>query len=364
LNKIRNENLNRLSLYFLNQIDNPYKFKLREQKFFAYFAMTRSIKLLTLIGVLPSWNALSTPYGTTARNIATQILQGAGPAKVDMNKYNIPLDQVEEAWRAQLVQKAAEKSARLRLACKNERELFVDTILVTFERVQDAGLGLILLELAGGRSDELGITVVSEVMSEGPTDGLGIMIGDSISKVSLMRRAKTKEGATSLTEEFEEFSVDTECLGYSATVDSISSLPKYDPNYSDRYELTIKRIRRKPKVSIKLQYPPEQNEPDTVIELFAGENLRQGMLIRNVKLNDPLAKRFDTKTGGNCGAGGLCRTCAVSVSRGVELLNPQRVAEKQMLEDQPRWRLACKAIVGFGMQEGNMTIQVNPRQWN
>jgi ferredoxin len=95
----------------------------------------------------------------------------------------------------------------------------------------------------------------------------------------------------------------------------------------------------------------------------AGENLRQGMLVRGVKLNDPLAKRFDTKSGGNCGAGGLCRTCSVCVMDGAELLNDQRIAEKQMLADSPRWRLACKAIVGHGMREGEMTVRVNPKQW-
>jgi len=116
-------------------------------------------------------------------------------------------------------------------------------------------------------------------------------------------------------------------------------------------------------VTIKLKYPPSQNEKDTSIELYAGENLRYGMLIRDVKLNDPLAKRFDTKSSGNCGANGLCRTCAVAISKGDELLNPQRLAEKQILKDSPRWRLACKAIVGFGMKEGEMIIRVNPRQW-
>jgi ferredoxin len=88
------------------------------------------------------------------------------------------------------------------------------------------------------------------------------------------------------------------------------------------------------------------------------------MLIRGIKLNDQLAKRFDTKNSGNCGAGGLCRTCAVSVIKGAGLLNPQRIAEQQMLQDSPRWRLACKAIVGFGMQQGEMTIRVNPRQFD
>lgn len=35
-----------------------------------------------------------------------------------------------------------------------------------------------------------------------------------------------------------------------------------------------------------------------------------------------------------------------------------------MLVKNPRWRLACKAIVGFGDQEGSMTVRVNPRQWD
>ncbi len=60
---------------------------------------------------------------------------------------------------------------------------------------------------------------------------------------------------------------------------------------------------------------------------------------------------------------GLCRTCSVVVQSGMDLLNPQRLSEKQMLADAPRWRLACKAIVGYGMKEGEMTIRVNPNQW-
>jgi Na+-transporting NADH:ubiquinone oxidoreductase subunit NqrF len=114
---------------------------------------------------------------------------------------------------------------------------------------------------------------------------------------------------------------------------------------------------------VTLKYPPSQDEKDSTLELFAGENLRLGMLVRGVKLNDPLARRFDTKSEGNCGAGGLCRTCSVSVLRGADLLNPQKPAEKQMLQDNPRWRLGCKAFVGYGMKEGEMVVQVNPNQW-
>ena len=132
-------------------------------------------------------------------------------------------------------------------------------------------------------------------------------------------------------------------LGYDETVDAILSLPPADERYQEIYQLTLKRIRRKPRVTVKLQYPPSQGEQDTTLELFAGENLRMGMLVRGVKLNDPLAQRFDTKNGGNCGAGGLCRTCSVVVQKGADLLNPQRMNEQQMFEDAPRWRLACKA---------------------
>ena len=48
---------------------------------------------------------------------------------------------------------------------------------------------------------------------------------------------------------------------------------------------------------------------------------------------------------------------------GKELLSPTSTQEAQILAKKPRWRMACKAIVGYGMQEGDMTLQVNPRQW-
>ena len=55
--------------------------------------------------------------------------------------------------------------------------------------------------------------------------------------------------------------------------------------------------------------------------------------------------------------------CVVAVSKGDELLSPKAIQEAQILKKNPRWRMACKTIVGSGMTEGEMTIQVNPRQW-
>jgi len=281
--------------------------------------------------------------------------------QVDLNQYNLPTARIEEEWECHLYSTTGKSEAEgsgVRLQCKSN-DVFVDTVTVQFPRRQ-ASLGLELLELAGGREDGLGITVVSGVVKGGPADGCDIQVGDSVSQVSVLQ-SKSVSRTKGLAEVEQVFSVPTEALGYDATVEALKTLPTLRDG--QEVQLKLRRLRKRPVVTVNLQFPPSQNEPDTTIQLFAGENLRQGMLVRGVKLNDELAKRFDTKNSGNCGAGGLCRTCAVSVLNGQELLNPQRVAEKQMLQDLPRWRLACKAIVGYGMTEGEMTIRVSPNQW-
>ena len=301
-------------------------------------------------------------------NKATQVMQGTGPVQVDLNKYNLEsLERIGQEWTASLRQKINEKDVKVMLGVRNETALFVDRVQVVFPRREGQGLGIELMEIAGGREDGLGITLVQGLVDGGPTQGLDILPGDSISKITLLRRQRRNYNAgqeASLAEFQENIPIRTECLGFDATVRAIQNLPPYSGKFDETIELTLKRIRRKPTVYVKLQYPPSQKEQEATIELFAGENLRMGMLMRGIKLNDPLAKRFDTKNGGNCGAGGLCRTCAVSVLSGRDLLNPQRLAEKQMLQDSPRWRLACKAIVGYGMKDGEMTVRVNPRQFN
>jgi ferredoxin len=381
-------------------------------------------------------------------NRATQIMEG-GPRLVDMNRYNLynpgassssssSLEEIQAEWTANFKQKVNERNVRVELGVKSSDQLFADTVQVRFKLPrtrQRPGLGIELVEIKGGggssvaaagsadssagdrtRSAGLGITLVSGLVPGGAADGLNILPGDSITKVTLIRELRRQKMGSSTSsvsssvgvlDQQQAIPVVTECLDYDSTVQAILSLPECnDEIYDEHYIVTLKRIRRKPKVTVKLQYPREQNEAETTIELWAGENLRMGMLKRGVKLNDPLAKRFDTKTGGNCGAGGLCRTCAVSIISGADLLNPQRLAEQQMLVDTPRWRLACKgkkntfsffcfaclfrrcmsllyllphtflrwiyctylfffttAIVGYGMKEGEISIRVNPRQF-
>lgn len=296
---------------------------------------------------------------------------GTGARQVDMNQYNLPIDTIEAQWTANLVAKTINDEGGIFLGCKNDREYFIDRVKVSIPRPPEGiSLGIGLYEIAGGREDGLGITIISGLVEGGyvakcGNDGVDILPGDSITCISVVRNRNQRLEATSkfgVTNQEEIIKINTECLGYDAMVGAISSLPP--PSSGDELMvIDLKRVRRKPKVKVTLKYPPSQKESDTTMELFAGENLRLGMLVRGVKLNDPLAKRFDTKSGGNCGAGGLCRTCAVSVIRGGEMLNPQKVSEKQMLADTPRWRLACKAFVGYGMKEGEITLQVNPNQW-
>mmetsp|Transcript_1377 Transcript_1377/g.2108 ORF Transcript_1377/g.2108 Transcript_1377/m.2108 type:complete len:373 (-) Transcript_1377:1377-2495(-) len=294
---------------------------------------------------------------------------GTGPRQVDMNQYNLPLQTIEEQWTANVIAKTVDDDGGIFLGCENDRENFVDVVTVNIDRPPAGeGLGIGLQEIKGGREDGLGITVVSALVDGGHTDRCKVDInpGDSISSLSIISNSQNtqpQQTRVGLADSEEIISAATECLGYDRTVEAIASLPPPKRNGGESLVLKLKRVRRKPRIKVNLKYPPSEKQLDETIELFAGENLRLGMLTRGVQLNDPLAKRFDTKSEGNCGAGGLCRTCSVSVLRGGDLLSPQKVAEKQMLQDNPRWRLSCKAFCGYGMKEGEITVQVSPNQW-
>ena len=283
---------------------------------------------------------------------AAQIFGGAGPTQVDMNMYNLGLEASAEEWTARLSAANAMQDAGAFLDAKNAKTVMVDSLKIVVPRKVGQGLGMELLELAGGREDGLGITIISGLVEGGCADGTGLLPGDSLSTIAVRNADGTETPA-----------VDVECFGYDRTVDAIVSLPPAETGSS--VVLTVKRLRRKPKVQLRLQYPAHQEEPDVTLELFAGENLRRAMLTRGVKLNDPLARRFDSGGSGDCGADGTCATCTVDVVKGLELLNPPTTTESQIFKRKPdSWRMACRAIVGYGLQEGEMVLKVNPRQWD
>jgi ferredoxin len=271
---------------------------------------------------------------------------------VDMNQYNLPVDQAIAEWTANLKAASALEESGAYLGARSSKDIFVDSVQVSFPRLPDSGLGILLQEIAGGREDGLGITVVSGLVEGGASHGSGILAGDSISAI-MIQQGTSKETIAA---------VATECLGYDATVDAILSLPAARSS-DEMFVLSVKRLRRKPRVNLTIQFPPHLNESDVTLELFSGENLRRAMLTRGVKLNDALSRRFDSGGTGDCGAEGTCATCVVSVVKGSELLNPQSIQEQQMLRSNSRWRLGCRAIVGYGFQQGDITLRLNPKQW-
>ena len=292
-----------------------------------------------------------------------------------MNAYNLPgLDEIAPEWSAVAVPATPLQAAGVYLQARNNQAIMADTVKVRFPRLPNTGLGLELLELAGGREDGLGITIVEGIVEGGAAEGSGILPGDSIVQVELQRSSRSGSSSNSdssssldVEETSESFAVETECLGFDKTIEALQSLPPPvadEDDVEETFVLTLKRLRRKPKVQVRLQYPPEMNEPDVSLELFAGENLRRALLVRGTKLNDPLARRFDSGGRGDCGAEGTCATCAVAVTTGLGLLSPPGVQEAQIFKDRPRWRMTCKAVVGYGMREGELTLRVSPRQWD
>jgi len=283
---------------------------------------------------------------------AAEVFGGVGTIQLDMNKYNLGLEASADEWTARISAASNLQDAGAFLDAKNGKTVMVDILKIAVPRIPGEGLGIELLELAGGREDGLGITIISGLVEGGCADRTGLLPGDSISKIAV----RSKDGN-------EIVALPVECFGYDKTVQAIGSLPPAEEETS--VVLTIKRLRRKPKVQLTLQYPPHQDEDDVTLELFAGENLRRAMLTRGVKLNDPLARRFDSGGSGDCGADGTCATCTVNVVEGLELLSPPTTTESQIFKRRPEsWRMACRAIVGYGLQEGNIVLKVNPRQWD
>mmetsp|Transcript_940 Transcript_940/g.1926 ORF Transcript_940/g.1926 Transcript_940/m.1926 type:complete len:399 (+) Transcript_940:119-1315(+) len=305
-------------------------------------------------------------------------------------KYNLPPDVIAEGWSAQIVQRAAttidnqsresdrvlgKATTEIQVIPKNPQDHYAGTVRVAVPIPLDSpGLGIELLEIEGGREDGLGITIVTGLVPGGNAekavamgqqqldtimDGETIMYGDTIVSAEMILQQRGSANT-------DIRSIKTECLGYDSTMDALRGmLSSLDNSIQEAsIVLTLKRLRRRPNLFVKIYYPPEQDEPPETIQLQAGDNLRMALLQKGIKLNDPLAQRYDGKSySGNCGGGSLCRTCAVNVLRGTELLSQPKDNEKKMIDDSPRWRLSCKSWVGYGMKEGEIVIQVNPRQW-
>ena len=206
------------------------------------------------------------------------------------------------------------------------------------------GLGVELLEVANN-GEGVGIVVVDGTVPGTSAADADLRPGDCIGAVG-------PPGGPF---------VNVEARDWDGLVGALGDVP------GEQVELVVKRLAKAPVVNVVVNYANDEY-PKQTIQLNAGENLRQALLTRDIKLNDPLARRFDSAgVGGDCGADGTCCTCAVAVLAGAEMMSPQKTQEKQIMKtlNHPRFRLACKARVGKDLspnQSGELVIRLNPRQ--
>mmetsp|Transcript_5296 Transcript_5296/g.9053 ORF Transcript_5296/g.9053 Transcript_5296/m.9053 type:complete len:332 (+) Transcript_5296:101-1096(+) len=279
---------------------------------------------------------------------------------VDANVYNIPLEEAAELWTASIQESNnADRKAGVPYIDSKSKDYFVDDI-VSVEVSRNGGLGIELLELAGGRDDGIGITIVSAVTEGGNAERAGIIPGDSIASITVFEKeTSTNSQDTSssivLVEETKSRVRDCEARDFDNTIDALANFPGDD---ADKLYLDVKRIRRWPKVQVQVEYPASQCaegfDPVKKLEFFAGENLKQALQNRGIVLDDPGNPRCDY-----CGS----NACYVSIFKGKQLLNPMGQTEEKLMERNPNCRLSCKTTVGYAMQEGDLKLKVNLSQW-
>jgi hypothetical protein len=246
---------------------------------------------------------------------------------VDPDTYNIDLDRAAKLWKASVSPDNTNmREAGVPYLDVTSKDYFVDDIDVVVSR--SGGMGMELLELAGGRSDGFGITIVT--VASGNAQEAGVLPGDSIASMavtSALLKGNTVEETTKV--------ADCECLDFDRTMDVLANFP----GDAEEVVLSLKRIRRWPKIQVTVEYPPSQcaEGVDNVkeIQLFAGENLKRALQNRGIVLDDPQAPKCDF-----CGG-----KCTVSVSRGMKLLNPIGTTESKLMARNPTCRVSSYTMM-------------------
>ncbi len=264
---------------------------------------------------------------------------------VDPNVYNVDAETAADLWTVSVsADNRMDRAAGVPFLDSKSKDHMVDDLQVVVSR--DGGMGIELLELAGGRDDDYGLTIVSGV--SGNAEKAGIIAGDSIAGVVVNRR----DGSNMQVEESSEM-FDCECRNFDATIGLLGSFPPEIESLT----LNIKRIRRWPKIKVTVQYPPIQcadpNDNEETLELFAGENLKRALQTRGIVFEDRDAPKCDF-----CGG-----KCTVAIDTGMQLMNPKGDTEEKLMKKNPKCRLSCKTVVGYNMQEGDVRLRINLNEW-
>jgi hypothetical protein len=246
----------------------------------------------------------------------------ANDGVVDPNVYNVNAETAADLWTVSVSpEKNADREAGIPFLDSKSKDYFVDDEQVVISR--DGGMGLELLELAGGRDDDFGLTIVSGV--SGNAQAAGVLAGDSIASVQV--QLSSVQG-TNVQETLQNF--ECECKNFDTTIGLLGSFP---PEI-DSLVLNLKRIRRWPKVKVVVEYPPSQcaegADNKETVELFAGENLRRALLNRGIVMEDRDGRKCDF-----CGG-----KCTVKIDMGMQLMNPMSTTEEKLMKNNPKCRVS------------------------
>ena len=259
--------------------------------------------------------------------------QVVNDAAIDPNVYNVGLEKAAELWTVSVVpeNRLGRVAGIPFLEPSNTKDYFVDDVSVRVSRTANGGgLGLELLELAGGRDDGYGLTIIENV--SGNAKAAGVLPGDSIGSVEFTMDDAASTTSSDLTnlEETQQI-LDCECRDFDNTIGLLTSLPP--PNQLDSIVLNLKRIRRWPKIDVVVEYPPVQvaegADNTERLTLTAGENLRRALLNRGIVMEDAMAPKCDF-----CGM-----KCSVKVDVGMPLLSPMSTTEEKIMSNNPKCRV-------------------------
>ena len=221
-------------------------------------------------------------------------------------------------------------------------ELEAKEVFVEIPRSEsNPSLGILLDEIFG--NDDAGVVIVEGLVEGGNGEKASVPLlpGDALVAAGVPGGPFTR----------------IEGLNFDDTVGVLGSLDVG----AGKVVLGVKRLAKRPAVKLTIRFPQSEGRDDEVLKLYKGNNLRRTIMARGVKLNDPLARRFDAGIGtGDCGGEGCCCTCAMEIESGSELLNPQKTQEEQMLRRFPRWRLGCKAYIEDLEEDKEMVVKVRP----
>jgi hypothetical protein len=291
------------------------------------------------------FSSISSSMRTTSSSTKLLLSSSSPNNAVDPDKYNIDLDSAAKLWKASVSPDNTNmRDAGIPYLDVTSKDYFVDDVDVIVSR--NGGMGMELLELAGGRSDGFGITIVTGV--SGNAQAAGILPGDSISSIAVTTTTSASlllKGNTAVEETTKV--AGCECLDFDRTMDVLANFaPPAGEDAAEEVVLSLKRIRRWPKVRVTVEYPPSQcaEGVDSVkeIELFAGENLKRALQNRGIVLDDPQAPKCDF-----CGG-----KCTVSVSRGMKVLNPIGITESKLMARNPTCRVSSTRTQHDGSSKG------------